>query len=108
MFMAHAAWIWMDKDADGRVVADTRKRFSSLYSMSSLVHYEAFVDDCADVLSLRLLEHADRQLGLNMGHWFQCYAFDVISSITFGGRFGKTSRLPFFGGGGARVNSTDM
>lgn len=63
--------------------------------MSSLVHYEAFVDDCADVLSLRLLEHADRQLGLNMGHWFQCYAFDVISSITFGGRFGKTSHHPF-------------
>lgn len=67
---------------------DTRKRFSSLYSMSSLVHYEAFVDDCADVLSQRLLEHAMQRKRLNMGHWFQCYAFDVISSITFGGRFG--------------------
>lgn len=57
--------------------------------MSSLVHYEAFVDDCADIFSQRLQEHADRMQGLNMGHWFQCYAFDVISSITFGGRFGK-------------------
>ena len=57
--------------------------------MSSLVHYEAFVDDCADIFSQRLQEHADRRQGLNMGHWFQCYAFDVISSITFGGRFGK-------------------
>lgn len=68
--------------------AETRKRFSSLYSMSSLVHYEAFVDDCADIFSRRLEEHADKRQELNMGHWFQCYAFDVISSITFGGRFG--------------------
>ena len=59
--------------------------------MSSLVHYEAFVDDCADMFSQRLQEHADQMQGLNMGHWFQCYAFDVISSITFGGRFGKLS-----------------
>lgn len=69
-------------------IGDTRKRFSSLYSMSSLMHYEAFVDDCADVLAQRLLEHAEQRKGMNMGHWFQCYAFDVISSITFGGRFG--------------------
>lgn len=78
------------------LVADTRKRFSSLYSMSSLVHYEAFVDDCADVFSLRLLEHAGRRQGLNMGHWFQCYAFDVISSITFGERFGMSYASTFF------------
>lgn len=58
--------------------------------MSSLVHYEAFVDDAADIFSQRLREHADRMQELNMGHWFQCYAFDVISSITFGGRFGKS------------------
>ncbi|EYE90342.1 cytochrome P450 [Aspergillus ruber CBS 135680] len=78
-------------DRDVRRHAETRKRFSSLYSMSSLVHYEAFVDDCADIFSRRLEEHADKRQELNMGHWFQCYAFDVISSITFGGRFGFLS-----------------
>ena len=79
------------------MAAETRKRFSSLYSMSSLIHYEAFVDDCADIFSQRLEEYADRMQELNMGHWFQCYAFDVISSITFGGRFGiPPPPLPLF------------
>lgn len=56
--------------------------------MSSLVHYEAFVDDCADIFTRRLREHADGERTLNLGHWFQCYAFDVIGEITFGQRFG--------------------
>ncbi|KAL5356483.1 cytochrome P450 [Aspergillus floccosus] len=68
--------------------AETRKRFSSLYSMSSLVHYEEFVDQCADIFSQRLSEHAQRAQRVNLGHWFQCYAFDVIGHITFGQRFG--------------------
>ncbi|GES65961.1 cytochrome P450 monooxygenase [Aspergillus terreus] len=68
--------------------AETRKRFSSLYSMSSLVHYEEFVDQCADIFAQRLSEHAQRAQRLNLGYWFQCYAFDVIGHITFGQRFG--------------------
>ncbi|KAL4890319.1 cytochrome protein [Aspergillus ambiguus] len=68
--------------------AETRKRFSSLYSMSSLVHYEEFVDQCADIFTQRLSEHAQANKSLNLGHWFQCYAFDVIGHITFGQRFG--------------------
>lgn len=70
-------------------VAETRKRFSGLYSMSSLVHYEEFVDHCADIFSQRLTEYAQREGSLNLGHWFQCYAFDVIGEITFGKRFGE-------------------
>ncbi|OQD74277.1 hypothetical protein PENDEC_c011G00322 [Penicillium decumbens] len=68
--------------------ADTRKRFTNLYSMSSLVHYEGFVDHCADLFVQRLDEFADKKQSLNLGHWFQCYAFDVIGNITFGERFG--------------------
>ncbi|KAE8154119.1 cytochrome P450 [Aspergillus avenaceus] len=68
--------------------AETRKRYSALYSMSSLVHYEAFVDQCADIFATRLNEYAERKGSLNLGHWFQCYAFDVIGDITFGQRFG--------------------
>ncbi|PIG82254.1 hypothetical protein AARAC_000002 [Aspergillus arachidicola] len=68
--------------------AETRKRFSSLYSMSSLVHYEEFVDQCAEIFTQRLLEYSEEQKSLDLGHWFQCYAFDVIGNITFGERFG--------------------
>lgn len=53
------------------------------------------MDDCADIFSCRLEEHASKRQELNMGHWFQCYAFDVISSITFGGRFGIPPLLYF-------------
>jgi hypothetical protein len=59
--------------------------------MSSLVHYEAFADDCADLFLTKLAGFADREESLNLGHWFQCYAFDVIGNITFGERFGKFS-----------------
>ncbi|KAJ5104801.1 hypothetical protein NUU61_002148 [Penicillium alfredii] len=72
--------------------ADTRKRYTSLYSMSSLVHYESFVDHCAQLFTQRLTEFADRQQPLNLSHWFQCYAFDVIGNITFGERFGFLNR----------------
>lgn len=70
--------------------ADTRKRFTSLYSMSSLVHYEPFVDHCADLFVNRLAEFANSKETFNLGHWFQCYAFDVIGNITFGERFGMS------------------
>lgn len=68
--------------------ADTRKRFQNLYSMTSLVSYETFVDECADIFAKRLQEIADAGEQLNVGHWFQCYAFDVIACITYGNRFG--------------------
>ena len=57
--------------------------------MSSLVHYEAFVDRGADLFLGKLGDFADQQQSLNLGHWFQCYAFDVIGNITFGERFGE-------------------
>ncbi|KAI1333735.1 cytochrome P450 [Xylariaceae sp. FL0016] len=75
--------------------AQNRKLFSSMYAMSSLVSYEAYVDECADVFSQRLQElstvlEGNQKEGLfvNMGHWFQCYAFDVIGLITYSKRLG--------------------
>lgn len=70
--------------------ANTRKRFQNLYSMTSLVSYETFVDECADIFAKRLQEitDTDTEEAANMGHWFQCYAFDVIACITYGHRFG--------------------
>lgn len=61
--------------------------------MSSLVHYEPFVDYCAELFIRHLNEFADKKQTLNLGHWFQCYAFDVIGNITFGERFGRSPIL---------------
>ncbi|RDW74284.1 cytochrome P450 [Aspergillus mulundensis] len=75
-------------DRDIRRHGETRKRFAALYSMSSLVHYEAFVDSSADVFTTRLAQFADTNATFNLGAWFQFYAFDVIGQITYGERFG--------------------
>lgn len=65
-----------------------RCKFASAYSMSSLVGYEPFVDNCGSLLILRFHEIAQTGRDVNFGHWFQCYAFNVIGEITFGKRFG--------------------
>lgn len=74
--------------------AQKRRLYQNVYSLSSMVSYEAFVDECADLFDQRLLEMASddtaQKVGIaaDMGHWFQCYAFDVISMITFSKRLG--------------------
>ena len=53
--------------------AENRKRFQAMYSMSSLVSYETYVNQCADIFTARLSEFAKMGEAVNMGHWFQCY-----------------------------------
>ncbi|KAE9372197.1 cytochrome P450 [Stipitochalara longipes BDJ] len=68
--------------------ANQRRKFSSLYSMSSLVGYEPFVNNCTSLLCQRFNEIAQAGKTVNLQHWLQCYAFDVIGEITFANRFG--------------------
>lgn len=68
--------------------ADTRKRFQALYSMSSLVSYERHVDDCMSIFMSRIQDFTESRTSFDLAHWFQCYAFDVIGSITYSKRFG--------------------
>ena len=50
--------------------------------MSSLVSYEPYVDECTIIFLQRLAEFASSGVVFNMGHWFQCYAFETIGMIT--------------------------
>ncbi|KAJ9647238.1 hypothetical protein H2201_003336 [Coniosporium apollinis] len=86
--------------------AETRKRFQSMYSMTSLVSYEPYVDDCADLFETRLREFAQAERELDIAHWFQCYAFDVIGHITFGERFGFLDRGEDINGALAALQNT--
>lgn len=79
-------------DHDIKRHADSRKLFQNVYSMSSMVSYEPFVDQCADMFAQRLRDAADSRKNLDMAHWFQAYAFDVVASVTFGSRFGFLDR----------------
>ena len=62
--------------------------YASLYTQTALLSYEGYADACADVFSARLGEMARSGEAVDMGHWFQCFAFDVIGAITYGKRFG--------------------
>lgn len=68
--------------------SQNRKLYQATYAMSALVHYEHFVDECADLFTQRLEEMARSNPPIDMRHWFQCYAFDVIGMITYGKRLG--------------------
>lgn len=97
----------------GKRHAEARRTFQGLYALSSLVGYEGCVDACAELLVRRLSEVAappacdetvepekplDEDPGspicgnsgrsIDLGRYLQCYAFDVIGSITYGRRFG--------------------
>ncbi|KAF4997961.1 hypothetical protein FGRMN_3481 [Fusarium graminum] len=67
-----------------------RKLYQATYAMSSLVHYEPFVDECAEIFTQRLSEMSGSAANpaVDMRHWFQCYAFDVVGLITYAKRLG--------------------
>ncbi|KFZ14545.1 hypothetical protein V501_03179 [Pseudogymnoascus sp. VKM F-4519 (FW-2642)] len=68
--------------------AASRRKVASAYSMTALAQLEPLVDECYVVLRDRFIEFADRGKVVDMAHWMQCYAFDVIGEITVGKRFG--------------------
>lgn len=67
---------------DAKSHSELRRKVASVYSMSSLVSYEPYVDECNTLLLERMFEFADSGAVFDMGHWFQCYAFEVIGKIT--------------------------
>lgn len=75
-------------DQDMKRHAETRKRFQGLYTMTSLLSYEPYVDSCIDIFLEKLTCFAQSGVTIDLAHWFQCYAFDVIGEITYSERFG--------------------
>lgn len=67
---------------DIKMHSASRRRYANLYAMSSLVGYEPYVDNCIDILDRRLALGAKDGASMDLGRWFQFYAFDVIGEIT--------------------------
>ena len=65
-----------------------RKKVSNMYSMSSLISYEPFVDKVNAEFMARMDGFAQRGLPFDLFTWMQYYAFDVIGEITIGRSFG--------------------
>lgn len=53
--------------------AMARRQVASLYSMSTMVSYEQFVDRCTDVLMAKLKLFADKKQLLDIPTWMQFY-----------------------------------
>lgn len=64
--------------------AANRRKVASVYSMTTLTHLEPFVDGCSELLRTRFREFAEQGKTINMAHWMQCYAFDVVGELTVG------------------------
>lgn len=70
-----------------------RRKLANPYTMSSLVSYEPFVDECSSILLQKMTEFALNKDRVDLGKWFQYYAFDVIGQITVGGSKHFVQRL---------------
>ncbi|KAF4552475.1 Cytochrome P450-like protein 41 [Elsinoe fawcettii] len=73
---------------DPSLHARARKEFATLYSMSTLVSYEPYVNNCISVFTQRLRQIGNEKKTIDLCRWLQYYAFDVIGEITFSHRFG--------------------
>ena len=74
--------------------AKLRKAVSNAYAMSTLVHFEPFVDSTtAEFLKQLTIRFADAPNKIcDFGVWLQYYAFDVIGELTFSKRLGFVER----------------
>lgn len=68
--------------------AKMKRPIAQLYSQTTLLSYEPFVDTCNSILLKRLEEYANEDKTLDVREMMQFYAFDVIGQITCGSRFG--------------------
>src|SRR5690242_6316484 len=56
-------------DQDMKRHSETRKRFQGLYSMSSLLSYESYVDSCMDIFLDKLNGFARSGVAIDLAHW---------------------------------------
>ncbi|CAO2650872.1 Nn.00g091690.m01.CDS01 [Neocucurbitaria sp. VM-36] len=68
--------------------AALRRKVANLYSTSTLIRLEDYVDECISLLIDRFSEIARKGEEIDLQFWMQCYAFDVIGYMTCGKRFG--------------------
>ncbi|VTT61497.1 unnamed protein product [Fusarium fujikuroi] len=75
-------------EIDPKVHGIMRRQVSNVYTMSNMVSYKPYVDECTEILCQRLIEFSASNAPINMARWFQYYVFDMIGKITFSKRFG--------------------
>ncbi|KAL3487019.1 cytochrome P450 [Aspergillus germanicus] len=67
--------------------AARRKFANNVYSMSSVLESEEYIDACTDVLLEKMGKSAKSNKVIDLGEWIQ-YTFDVVGELFFGQQFG--------------------
>lgn len=67
---------------DNGLHKERRRKISPMYTMSSMVSYEPAVDEMTHVCIRKLNQFAKEGRLVDIPHWMQYYAFDVIGAIT--------------------------
>ncbi|KAL4971084.1 cytochrome P450 [Aspergillus stella-maris] len=88
--------------------AAVRRLFANNYTMSSMIHYEAYVDMCIRTFENSLEKRSDEKQKMDMGNWLQYYAFDVIGNITFGKSFGFVEKGEDINGMMAEIDQANL
>ncbi|KAI9694926.1 MAG: hypothetical protein M1822_000543 [Bathelium mastoideum] len=68
--------------------ASHRRIVNPVYTMTSILKNENAMDECLTLLVKRLGEYANRQEGMDLGHWLEMYAYDIVGVVFFGKSFG--------------------
>ncbi|KAK5238757.1 hypothetical protein LTR47_000500 [Exophiala xenobiotica] len=77
--------------------AKHRRAVGNAYAMSSVLDSEGYVDQCSDIFLQRLGEMAQAGQAVDLGHWLQMYAFDVVTELFYGKAFGLMEARQDFG-----------
>jgi hypothetical protein len=73
---------------DEKVHAQRRRFVNNLYSLSSILESESYVDACIMTFKARLDEFVAQSDPFDLGLWLQMFAFDVIGELFYGKQFG--------------------
>ncbi|KAH7376903.1 cytochrome P450 [Plectosphaerella cucumerina] len=71
---------------------DRRRKISPLYTMSTMLSYEGAVEKLNGVCIQKMHQFAKEGRLIDVPHWMQYYAFDVIGEITFNKSFGMMEK----------------
>ncbi|KAH7236613.1 cytochrome P450 [Fusarium tricinctum] len=72
---------------DNNLHKERRRKISPMYTMSSMVSYEPAVDEMTHICIDKLYQFAKERRLVEVPHFVQYYAFDVIGAITFNKSF---------------------
>lgn len=78
-------------DTDEKLHSSQRRIVNNVYSMSTILTLEQYIDDCSAQLIQRLDGYAASKTIVDLGQWLHWYAFDVIGELFFGKPFGFMS-----------------